>query len=88
MPAILLKGQIPKRTAEGTTLAASSSLFPRSTGLVSSTNPLAVGDIVETTEGRAQVTAVAGGRATLMLEFLDHDGGRFFTVQSSGTDAI
>lgn len=87
MPNITFGGQIPKRTADGKPLAASSSLFPRPEGEVSDAQPLQVGDIIETLEGRrAQVTAVTGGRATLMLEHLDHDGGPFFTVQSSGSD--
>ena len=89
MPAILVSGQVPKRTADGKSLAASSALFARPEGVVSAAQPLQVGDIVNTTEGRrAQVTAVNGSRATLMLEHLDHDGGPFFTVQSSGTDAV
>jgi len=88
MATILVPGQVPKRATDGQPLASSSDLKPRSEGPVTPSQPLQVGDIVDTKDNRrAQVVAVSGQRATLLFEHLDHTGygDGLITVDASGS---
>lgn len=80
MSDVFIKNQVPKRGSSGN-LQGSSDFAP-DTGITSDSNVLTVGDIVMTTLGRGQVTAVSGARAQITLEHYN----TVVEVQASGAN--
>ncbi len=86
----LISDQVPKRSSTGHSISDASSLEPRSSGQVTDMAPLEIGDIIETSIGRAKVTSISGNRATLFFEHYDHSGqaGIDLDVDVSGSDVV
>jgi hypothetical protein len=95
MPGALKKNQIPK-TGNSGSLWNSSSFKARldSNGVaspISASNPLRVGDVIDTTVGLGQVVAVSGSRASVVLLYGNgpsKDDPMRIDVQCSGVSSV